>query len=124
LPKGRRKAIEGHSVWVSEETAQRLEGLRARNGMESISEVVEEAIAMCVRLRDPADLASYELLTPRLRVVLKMVAEGRPSKAIARRLKISSKTVEFHRARLMHTLKAQGIADLVRFAVRVGAILP
>jgi len=39
-------------------------------------------------------------------------------------LKITSKTVEFHRARLMIRLNIRDIAGLVRFAVRVGAVPP
>jgi len=65
---------------------------------------------------------SYELLTPREREVLQLIAEGRPPRKIAERLCISVKTVETHRAHLMHKLDAHSTADLTRYAIRKGII--
>ena len=57
-------------------------------------------------------------LTPRQREVLQLVAEGLPTKAIARRLSISDKTVDAHRSQLMERLGIHDLAHLVRYAIR------
>ena len=61
-------------------------------------------------------------LTPRQLEVLRLLAEGQPTRAIARRLKLSVKTVETHRAQLMKRLGIHSVAGLVRFALRVGVV--
>ena len=63
-------------------------------------------------------------LTPRHREVLQLIAEGKTTKEIASRLKLSVKTVETHRAQLMDRLDIHDVAGLVRFAIRVGLIAP
>ena len=62
------------------------------------------------------------VLTARQREVLKMIAEGHATKEIARRLNISVKTVETHRAQLMERLNIHDIAGLVRYALRMGLV--
>jgi DNA-binding CsgD family transcriptional regulator len=52
------------------------------------------------------------------------VANGFSTKGIAARLKISLKTAEFHRAKLMKKLGVRGVVGLVRYAIRTGVILP
>jgi DNA-binding NarL/FixJ family response regulator len=63
-----------------------------------------------------------EQLTARQREILQLIAEGQTTKAIALILKISAKTVEYHRAKLMQTLNIFDIPGLVRFALRTGLI--
>jgi DNA-binding NarL/FixJ family response regulator len=63
-----------------------------------------------------------ERLTPRQREILQLMAEGQTTKAIAVILKLSDKTVEFHRAKLMAALRIFDVAGLVRFAMRTGLI--
>ena len=63
-----------------------------------------------------------EKLTARQREILQLIAEGQTTKAIALILKISAKTVEYHRAKLMQTLNIFDIPGLVRFAMRTGLI--
>jgi DNA-binding CsgD family transcriptional regulator len=50
--------------------------------------------------------------------VVQLVAEGHSSKAIARQLGISSKTVDTHRLNIMRKLDLSKAAELVRYAVR------
>jgi DNA-binding NarL/FixJ family response regulator len=57
-------------------------------------------------------------LTSRERQVVQLIAEGRLNKQIGYELGISIKTVETHRAAVMHKLSLQTTADVVRFAVR------
>ncbi|MBX3159037.1 MAG: response regulator transcription factor [Deltaproteobacteria bacterium] len=57
-------------------------------------------------------------LTPRQREVLQLIAEGHTTKDIARRLHVSVKTIETHRAQLMERLDIHHIAGLVRYALK------
>jgi DNA-binding NarL/FixJ family response regulator len=59
-------------------------------------------------------------LTPRQREVLQLVAEGRGTKAIATALKVSVKTVEFHKARIMQQLDIHTTASLTKYAITHG----
>lgn len=59
-------------------------------------------------------------LTPRERQVMSLVAEGLSTKAIARQLGISPKTVEIHRSNLMAKLEVPSLAALVRLVVQAG----
>lgn len=61
-------------------------------------------------------------LTPRQRQVLRLIAEGCSTKEIGRRLHMSVKTVEFHRANLRRRLGCTSTAELTRFAVRAGLV--
>jgi DNA-binding NarL/FixJ family response regulator len=63
-------------------------------------------------------------LSPREREVVCLVAEGQSTKQIAQRLKISTKTAEFHRGRIMGKLKIHNTAGLVRYAIREGMVTP
>ena len=74
--------------------------------------------------RISGETTSLELLTPRQREVLQLIAEGYSTKKIARTLKISVKTVETHRMQLMERLDIHDIAGLVRYAIRVGLVKP
>jgi len=64
----------------------------------------------------------HEALTPREREVLQLAAEGHTGAEIGRRLSISPRTVEMHRANLMHKLGLRTQADLIRYALRRGVI--
>ncbi len=59
-------------------------------------------------------LALVGSLTPREAQVSELVASGRSSPEIARSLKLSSRTVEMHRARAMRRLGVDGVAELTR----------
>ena len=65
-----------------------------------------------------------EQLTNRQREILRLIAEGQNTKQIADILKISPKTVEYHRMKLMAGLNLHDIPGLVRYALRVGLISP
>ncbi|OGW44582.1 MAG: DNA-binding response regulator [Nitrospirae bacterium RBG_13_41_22] len=59
-------------------------------------------------------------LTIREKEVLKMIAEGKSNKDIAKALFISIRTVDHHRANIMAKLKFKKTADLVRYAIDKG----
>ena len=64
----------------------------------------------------------YRDLTPREREVFHLVIEGLSTKEVARRLDISAKTAENHRARVLAKLEARNTADVIRYAVRRGLL--
>jgi NarL family two-component system response regulator LiaR len=67
--------------------------------------------------------SALELLTPREREVLQLLAEGHPAQEVASRLKVSVKTVGTHREHLMDKLGTHSLAGLTKFAIREGVTL-
>ncbi len=61
-------------------------------------------------------------LTARQREILQLVAEGFSAKEIAGQLKVSHRTVEFHKAKVMELLDLHTTADLVKYAVAHGLV--
>ncbi|MCM2335611.1 MAG: response regulator transcription factor [Pseudomonas sp.] len=64
----------------------------------------------------------YGSLTAREREVFHLIAEGLTTKEIARKLDISVKTAENHRARVIDKLGVRNTAELVRYALRRGLL--
>jgi len=62
----------------------------------------------------------HDLLSLRERQVLALIAEGKRSSEIARRLHISTATVEVHRRNIMGKLGLHTVAELTRYAIRQG----
>lgn len=90
-------------------------------------ESVRKALAMAVEQKqseaDAADAARrIDLLTPREKEVLKLIALGHPNKVIGHELDISPRTVEVHRARLMDKTQAKTVSDLVRWSMAAGLL--
>ncbi len=65
---------------------------------------------------------SLEVLTARQLEVLRMLVDGLGARAIARKLKLSPKTVETHVAEIRKRLQIHSIAHLTRYAIRVGLL--
>ena len=61
-------------------------------------------------------------LTARQREVLQLIAEGHTNKSIATELKISIKTVEYHKDTMMTALGIHTTAELTRYAVAEGVV--
>ena len=57
-------------------------------------------------------------LSSRQREVLQLLAEGRTMKEVARILKITTRTVAFHKYKMMETLGIKSNAELVQFAIK------
>jgi DNA-binding NarL/FixJ family response regulator len=68
--------------------------------------------------------SQLEQLTSRQREVLRLIAQGQNTKQIGDSLKVSPKTIEYHRTKLMLALDVHDVPGLVRFALRVGLIPP
>ena len=77
-----------------------------------------------VRQADPKkDVDSLELLTDRERQVLRLIAEGKTNKEVAKYLSISKSTVNIHRTNIMQKLDIHDTAGLVRYSMEKGIIV-
>ena len=84
--------------------------------------------AVTALIRDYLDGRAHalpeDLLTPRERDVVKLIAEGHTSDEIGELLVISSKTVDRHRANVLEKLGMRNRVELTRYAIRRGLVEP
>jgi len=52
------------------------------------------------------------------------LAEGKSNKEVASALNVSTRTIETHRANIMHKLDLNSLSDLVRYAIRNKIVEP
>jgi DNA-binding NarL/FixJ family response regulator len=81
------------------------------------SEVLRQAQHGSRETDDPT-----QLLTPRQREILQLLAEGRTAKEIAATLAISPRTVEFHKYQMMEAHGLHSSAELIHFAIKHGIV--
>jgi DNA-binding NarL/FixJ family response regulator len=84
--------------------------------------ISDTVMTMLLSPPDASAENAADLLTPREREVLQLVAEGNTNSAIANTLNISIKTVEKHRAHVMSKLEVNDLASLIRAAMKQGLI--
>ena len=84
-----------------------------KRNLSRLNRAIEAALAVRRRLRK---------LTPRQLEVFRLVTAGNTTREIARRLKLSAKTVESHRGEVMKRLGMHDVVTLMRYAVRVGMV--
>lgn len=72
--------------------------------------------------RSTASRSPIAKLTPRQTEVLKLIADGYSTAEVATHLGVSIKTAETHRAQMMSRLDMHKVADLVRYAIRIGLV--
>jgi DNA-binding NarL/FixJ family response regulator len=101
LVKAVREVLKGNS-YVTPQVAQRM---------------LEEFV------RDPRR-DRIRSLTPRQREVLQLLAEGRAMKEVAAILHIATRTVAFHKYRIMEEFGLKTNSDLVRFAIKEHVLTP
>ena len=68
--------------------------------------------------------ALYDSLTPREREVFPLVAAGLLNKQIAAQLGTGEKTIKVHRGQVMHKMKAESLAHLIRIGEKLGLSSP
>jgi len=85
-----------------------------------VSRMLVEDYVRQLQDRDIED--SYELLTPREREILQLVAEAKSNKEIASMLNVSLYTVETHRSNILEKLNLHSVPELILYAVRKGVI--
>jgi DNA-binding NarL/FixJ family response regulator len=95
----------------------------AVRGMSYVTPQIGEAIEQRF-IRNPEALSRPRQLTGRQREVLQMLAEGRSMKEIAYILKISLRTVRFHKYQIMEELGITTNAELVQYAIKHSLISP
>jgi len=106
------------SGMIDERTA--VESLRAgaedyvvKHHLERLPASIDAALLVRERLKK---------LTPRQLEVLRLVVQGHTTREIARRLRLSAKTIETHRGEVMRRLEIHDVVGLVRYAIRVGLV--
>lgn len=82
---------------------------RINQGIEAVKRTGSDEMAM--------NFSGADLLTRRESEVLKEITDGSSNKEVGRKLGISPRTVEVHRARIMEKLGARNAADLVRIVL-------
>ena len=96
------------------------EALKGRSFVtKSISRKMEDSF-----IRDPTGVHHPKELTLRQREVLQLLAEGRPMKEAAYILGVSTRTIAFHKYRIMEQLGLKSSAELIQFAVEQHIITP
>jgi DNA-binding NarL/FixJ family response regulator len=105
-----------------DELATALEEIGA--GRRYLSRAIDAAQVAEFERRAAGGASSLDVLTPRQRQILQLVAEGFGTRQIAERLFLSVKTVETHRAQIMQRLDIHDVPGLVRFAIRHGLLPP
>ncbi|HMU94712.1 MAG TPA: response regulator transcription factor [Anaerolineales bacterium] len=83
--------------------------------------IADEVLEMLLSAEAGKD-ESLDLLSPREREILQLVAEGNSNATIAEKLSLSVRTVESHRLNLTKKLRITSHADLVKFAINQGLI--
>ena len=98
-------------------TADLIQAIRAAiSGKRFLSAPIAERAIQSYINRAPTQENEYNLLTSREREMLHLSVDGLTASEIAHRLSISVRTVETHRAHLMHKLRVRSQEELVEYA--------
>jgi len=94
----------------------------ALDGRVFLTPSIAEPVIQALQTPRKNNQGGVDRLTPRQLEVLQLLAEGRALKEIAALLKVSHRTVEFHKYRIMETLGLHTIAELAAYAVKRGIV--
>jgi DNA-binding NarL/FixJ family response regulator len=89
-----------------------------RNKTFFTSKVAEMVLETFLKSKPEETFSTREILTPREREIVQLLAEGKSTKEVAVVLNLSVKTAETHRSNLMRKLNLHSISELVLYAVR------
>ncbi|MFO1414262.1 MAG: response regulator transcription factor [Burkholderiales bacterium] len=87
-----------------------------------VSPVLAGELFHASRARTAAPGAGKAVLSERQRDILRLLADGRSAKEIAKALAISPRTVEFHKYKLMESLGLRNSAELIQYAIKRGIV--
>ncbi|MFT5139808.1 MAG: DNA-binding NarL/FixJ family response regulator, partial [Rhodothermales bacterium] len=73
-------------------------------------------------LKDPSERDTQHILTTRQREILQLLAEGKTMKEAASILCVTSRTVAFHKYRIMEDLCIKTNSELIHYAIKQGLI--
>jgi DNA-binding NarL/FixJ family response regulator len=108
-------------VWKGADFSELVVAINAvSQGHAFISPAVSNEILSGYLKNETGVSTKVDVLTPRQRQVLQLIAEGRSNKEIAALLSLSVKGVEKHRSDLMKRLDLHNTAELVMYAVQSG----
>jgi DNA-binding NarL/FixJ family response regulator len=105
-----------------EELSRAIEAVLA--GKPYVSRELSAALPQSSLQPSTSEDSSTRSLTERQRQILRLVAAGYTAKEIGRMLHITSKTVEFHKGRMMRQLQLQSTVELARYALMHGLSNP
>jgi len=109
----------GAAGYVTKNSALEQLILAIRNVVKGEMFVSSAASQSLIRqARAPSEPLPHTRLTPREREVFDRLVLGRKMSDIARELGLSIKTASTHKTNLLHKMKAETTADLVRYALR------
>jgi DNA-binding NarL/FixJ family response regulator len=86
--------------------------------------VTDVVLSRYLSIHDQLDSQLQPRLTGREREIIQLLSEGKSNKEAAAALDISTRTVETHRATIMHKLGISSLSDLVRYAIRNKMVEP
>lgn len=117
----------GASAFIVKETSFDQVLTALRSAVRGCTYLSPEVSGLVVRqFLDPTNVdrpkSQLDLLTRRERSILRLIAEGHTNRSAALELHLSPKTVEKHRASLMHKLGLQSVTELAVLAVEAGLI--
>jgi DNA-binding NarL/FixJ family response regulator len=87
------------------------------------SDVTDVVLLRYLNGHDGLDTQPHRI-TAREREIIQLLSEGKSNKEVAVTLDISTRTVETHRASIMHKLGIESLSDLVRYAIRNKIVEP
>lgn len=93
-------------------------------GRRYLSAAIADEVFEMLLNSDVEKADSLDILSPREREILQLIAEGNTNASVAEKLSLSVRTVESHRAHIMAKLRFNSQADLVRYAMQQGLISP
>ena len=86
------------------------------NGAKYVTPALEDELAGLISTDSRPEAA--RALTPRQREVLQLLAEGHTMKEAAAILNVATRTVAFHKYRIMHEFGLENNSDLLRLAIK------
>lgn len=90
--------------------------------LQTLEEAMQRVSAMAAEeAMSAATEASFRSLTPREQEVMELLAEGMPTKLVATRLGISTRTAEHHRAAVLKKMGARTLSHLARMSLMLQA---
>ncbi len=87
-------------------------------GKSYMSPVLPREVVNFLRKQDKKMVYEDERLTQRQREVLQLLAEGKVMKEVSSILHMSTRTVAYHKYRMMEVLGAKSTAELVKYAIK------